>query len=245
MKKGDISDWIIIRNLLRWVKAANHAISGIQYASRTEVHLKFHLAAAFFVLLFCFALGVKKNEFIAVVLITLLVIVSEMFNSAIEAVVDLVSHGEKSPLARIAKDVSAGAVLITSAGALIVGYLILYPYFGRILAEGFWIAKHEPENIALLAVVIVTLVVIFIKNFSPEGSPLRGGFPSGHAAISFSVFTSATYLSSNLTLLITLLSLAVLVSVHRINRRIHKLLEVLVGALLGTTLTVLLFWVFY
>ena len=131
MKK--ISQLPFVRIFSRWFDAANNAINGILQAAKTQRHLKFHLLAAFSVLLFCFALGVNKYDFAVIALVTLLVIVAEMFNSALEAAVDL-STRESSELARTAKDIAAGAVLISAVGSLVTAYLILGPHIVRYLA---------------------------------------------------------------------------------------------------------------
>ena len=90
MKK--ISQWPFFRLFSRWFAAANDAINGILQAAQTQRHLKFHLLAAFSVLLFSFVIGLDKYEFAVIALVTLLVIVAEMFNSALEAAVDLTTQ---------------------------------------------------------------------------------------------------------------------------------------------------------
>ena len=81
----------VFKFIINWIESSNNAIEGILQATKTQRHIKFHLFAAFIVLLFCFVIGVEKNEFIIITLITLLVIVSEMFNTALEAIVDITS----------------------------------------------------------------------------------------------------------------------------------------------------------
>lgn len=239
-----LSNLIIYRNIVKWLKASSNAIEGILYASRTERHLKFHLFSAFCILLFCFVVGLDKIEFIIIVVITLLVIITEMINSAIEKVVDLYSR-EYNTLSKIVKDIAAGAVLITAAGAIIIGYLVLYPYIKKIFSDGFWIAKHRPENIAVLAVIIVLLVVIFLKTTIKKGEELRGGFPSGHAALSFSIFTSAYYIFENKVLLGFILFLAIIISAQRLTLKMYRIIDVIAGVLIGSLITLGLFWVFH
>ena len=56
--------WLPFINVVsRWFEAANNAIDGIMQAAKTQRHVKFHLLAAFSVLLFCFSLGLSKSEF--------------------------------------------------------------------------------------------------------------------------------------------------------------------------------------
>jgi diacylglycerol kinase (ATP) len=234
----------IIRIFANWLDSANAATEGIIHAARTQRHIKFHLIVAFFVLFFCFIIGVEKIEFIMISLITLLVIVAEMFNSSLESVVNLVSP-EKNETARIAKDISAGAVLICAIGAMIIGYLILWPYFLRMISDGFWIAKHHPENIAVLAIIIIMLTIIMLKAYLGKGHPLKGGFPSGHAATVFSIWVSSAYITGQTLVNILVLVAATAISLSRLHRKTHELLDVISGAAFGILITFLLYWIFY
>ncbi len=233
----------IIRGVLRWFRSASFAIDGILHATKSQRHIKFHLLSAFTVLFLCFVIGVTKFEFIAISMVTLLVIAAEMFNSAIEAVVDS-KTSQYNEWARIAKDVSAGAVLVCSVGAAIVGYLVLWPYMIRLLDEGPWISKHEPENIAVLALIMVMVTVILLKSYSGKGRALRGGFPSGHAALSFSVFVSVTRITDMQIVIVLFLAAALAVTLSRFFMKIHTLLELATGVVIGSGITYLLFLIF-
>lgn len=237
-------NWPFLNMIFNWIDSANAATEGIIEAARTQRHVKFHLLVAFVVLFGCFLIGVEKFEFISIALITLLVIVAEMFNSALEVVVDLTSP-EKNEKARIAKDIAAGAVLITAIGALIIGYLILWPYLIRIIRDGFWIAKHYPENIAVLAVIIIMLLVIMLKAYLGEEHPLKGGCPSGHAAVAFSIWISITYISTNTLVWIISLILAMIIASSRLMKKIHSILDIVLGAAIGILTTMALYWIFY
>lgn len=234
----------VLKLLFHWIDSANAAAEGIIEATRTQRHVKFHLIVAFIVLFGCFLIGVEKFEFIAIALITLLVIVAEMFNSSLEVVVDLKSP-ERNEKARIAKDIAAGAVLITAVGAVIIGYLILWPYFIRIVNDGFWIAKHYPENIAVLAVIVIMLTVIMLKAFLGKVHPLKGGCPSGHTAVAFSIWISITYISSNIFVLVISLIITLFIAFSRLFLNTHSILDIFVGAILGILTTFTLFWIFY
>ena len=234
----------VLKLLFHWIDSANAAAEGIIEATRTQRHVKFHLMVAFIVLFGCFLIGVEKFEFIAIALITLLVIVAEMFNSALEVVVDLKSP-ERNEKARIAKDIAAGAVLITAVGALIIGYLILWPYFIRIVNDGFWIAKHHPENIAVLAVIIIMLTVIMLKAYLIKSYTLKGGCPSGQAAVAFSIWISITHISSNKFVLFSTLFIATCIALSRLLRNTHSILDIVLGAAMGSLTTYILFWIFY
>src|SRR5688572_21842815 len=116
-----------------------------------------------------------------------LVLVAEMFNSAIEATVDLVQPNYH-PLAKFAKDIAAGAVLITTIIALTVGSLM-------ILGENRWEEikinlTSESVNLPfwprfILGCVVLIIVVVIGKGLGSRGQVLHGGLVSGHAAYGF------------------------------------------------------------
>ncbi|NVO84945.1 diacylglycerol kinase family protein [Hymenobacter terrestris] len=114
--------------LQRRMASFGHAFRGVGAALRTEVHLWFHAVATAAVLglgLYC---GLARWEWVAVALSVGAVWCAELLNTAIEAVVNLVSP-EYHPLAGRAKDVAAGAVLVMALAALVVGLLVFGPYF--------------------------------------------------------------------------------------------------------------------
>ena len=92
----------------------------------SERNAMLHLAATFFVLVLSLLLKVSTTEAIALAGAVGLVWVAEMFNSCLEKVMDIISTEEK-PEIKLIKDVSAGAVLIASGTALVIGLLIFIP----------------------------------------------------------------------------------------------------------------------
>jgi len=103
---------------------------GIAYVIRTQRNMRIHLGVAGCVLALAGAVGVSRLELAVLLLCILAVLTLEMLNTVVEAVVDLAT-GEYHPLAKIAKDVAAGAVLVMSGGAAIIGLLILGPPLAR------------------------------------------------------------------------------------------------------------------
>jgi len=229
--------------LRKWVESANFAIEGILHGARTQRHLRYHFISAAIVLFTSYLLGVSKFEFIIVSLAVILVLSAEMLNSAVEVVVDLLSP-EYSEKARIAKDIAAGAVLITAFGAAVLGYIILFPYIQMLFNKGFSVARHSKEEISLIAFILVLIAVVITKSHFGKGHPLRGGMPSGHAALAFSVWVSVTYITENFVISILCFVLAAVIAQSRIAIKIHSAWEVIAGALLGSFLTFLLFRIF-
>jgi diacylglycerol kinase (ATP) len=115
---------------LRWlvslIRSFGFAFAGIGAMLRTQRNAQIHTVATIVVALAGFFFGVSLGEWIALILSIGLVLSLEALNTALEAVVDLVSP-QPHPLAKKAKDVAAGAVLIGAIGAALVGCLIFIP----------------------------------------------------------------------------------------------------------------------
>ncbi len=227
----------------QWLKSADHAIEGILHAAKTQRHLRYHFYAAAIVLTVCYALGLTKNEFLIVALAVIAVLGAEMLNTAVEAVVDLLEP-ERHERARAAKDIAAGAVLITAFGAAVIGYIVLFPYLQRIFVRGLEIAKHAPWEISVVAIILVLIMVVLLKAYFGKGHPLSGGFPSGHAAVAFSIWVSLIYIAHSFIISALGFVLAAMIAGSRVTSGVHRPLEVVAGALLGAAVTFILFKVF-
>lgn len=226
-----------------WFETLNCAIEGILYAAKHERHVKVHFIIAAVVLVLSLFLGITGRDFILLAISITFVIFAELINSAIEYTVDLV-HEEFHPLAKAAKDVAAGAVLIASFGAALMGYIILskpFLNFSALALEGI---KRAPQQITLISLILVIIVVVIMKSHMGKGTPLHGGMPSGHSAISFAIFTSIALISMDPFIMLLTFCLAVMVSHSRLLLGIHSKAEVLTGALLGFLITLLFFQIF-
>jgi diacylglycerol kinase (ATP) len=223
--------------------SVSDAIDGIVFAVRNQPNIRIHLVAAVLTLVLSIVLGVTEVEFMIVSLVIGLVIAAELFNSAIEGAVDLITD-HYHPLAKMVKDTAAGAVLVTSVIAVIAGYLVFYKRLAGSVVEGIVIVKRAPATITMVALVLTVIVVIAAKARFGRGTPLAGGMPSGHAALSFAAFTAVALTSEDALITFLAFLLAVMVSHSRLIYRIHSLGEVVAGGLLGAILTLLLFQVF-
>ncbi|OGW73951.1 MAG: hypothetical protein A3J72_09005 [Nitrospirae bacterium RIFCSPHIGHO2_02_FULL_40_19] len=229
--------------LRKWIESANYAIEGILHAAKTERHLRYHFYAAVLILLLSLILGITRSEFIAIAIVAIIVLSVEMLNTAIEATVDIIFK-EYDNRAKIIKDIAAGAVLTASIGAAVVGYIIFLPYLKNTFENGLKIAKHSREDVAIISFVVLLILVIITKTFFGKGSPLRGGMPSGHAAVAFSIWAAITFLTEAFLPSFLILILAVLVAQSRVSIGVHKPWEVILGALLGSVVTFFLFKLF-
>jgi len=227
----------------QWLQSANFAVEGILHAAKTQRHVRYHFFSAAAVLLLSYILGVSRIEFLIISLSVIVVLLAEMFNTAIESIVDIVSPGH-SEKARIAKDISAVAVLLTAFGAVVIGYVILFPYLEDVFHRGLHVTKHSKEEIALIAFIIVLIVVVITKAYFGKGLPLRGGMPSGHAALAFSVWVAITYITENFIVSILCFVIAALIAHSRVATGAHTIWEVILGSLMGASVTFLLFRLF-
>jgi diacylglycerol kinase len=108
------------------------AFAGLAHAWRTQRHLRIHVGIGLLALVFGAALGLDPAEWAVLLLTITAVLVLEMLNTVIESAVDLASPGYH-PLAKVAKDVAAGAVLVAALGSVAVGGALFLPRLWRLL----------------------------------------------------------------------------------------------------------------
>ena len=171
------------------------------------------------------------------------VIFAELINTAIETVVDLyvdVYH----PKAKIAKDVAAGGVVITTINALIVAYFL---FFDKIADIGLTFIEHvtnSPVHVAFSAMMITIIAVLALIAYAKTNKHkgLNEKFiPSGHATIAFAANTIIWLLTDNIVILILGLVMAILVAESRIAAKEHKLSEVIFSGCFGTAMVLMLY----
>jgi len=105
--------------------ALRYAFAGIKHTAMRERNFRIQTFIAILTLAFCFVFRVEGWQFLAVVLSIFFVLAMELVNTAVEAAVDLVCDNKPHPLAKIAKDAAAGAVLLASFQAIIVGAIVI------------------------------------------------------------------------------------------------------------------------
>ncbi len=225
----------------------NFAFEGIIHVLRTQRNMRVHFAAATAVLVAAIAVGVDRVELIALLLAIAFVLIAEMINSALESAID-VATTSFDPLAKLAKDVAAGAVLIATITAVSVGYLVFSSHVEEPSSRLLDTIREGPAELTLIALVLTTIIVIAVKAYTGRGTPLRGGLPSGHAALAFAGWMATTLIlgdSSHRFLVSTLaLIMALLVAQTRIESGVHSALEVTFGSVIGALVTLALFQLF-
>ncbi|HVL40387.1 MAG TPA: diacylglycerol kinase [Fimbriimonadaceae bacterium] len=219
------------------------AVSGLVYTFKTQRHMRFHFYVVLVVMLMGVFFNLGLREMLVLLFTISLVIVAEMFNSAIEATVDLVQPSYH-PLAKFAKDIAAGAVLITTLLALVVGSLV-------ILGESRWedikvSLTSDALGVPVVPRIILGLFVVFVivvigKGLGKRGQVLRGGMVSGHAAMGFFLASAIMFMTDQFVVTALAILLAGIIAQSRWEAKIHSVFELTLGAAVGTLLALVLF----
>jgi diacylglycerol kinase (ATP) len=222
----------------------NYAIEGIVYALRTQRNMRIHVAAAVLTLVGALILGLDRTSLAAIVFAISLVFVAELINTAVEAAVDVAIDGF-DPLAKTAKDVAAGAVLVASVVAVVVGFVV---FFGRasVTADVLFVRVSEaPVYLTIIALGLTSLAVLASKAFSRTGTFASGGWPSGHTATATGIASIIGYTTHSAKIMVLSLFIAALVAQSRVEAEIHTIPQVILGALLGFLVATAVFQVFW
>lgn len=233
-----------IKKVNKVIDSFNYAIEGIVYAVRTQRNMRIHLVATLVVLSLCFFYDLSRVELLILTITITMVLVGEMINTAIEFAIDATTN-YYHPLAKLAKNVSAGAVLITAINALFVGYIIFLDRLKPIAFTVIKKIKNSDPYMIFLILAIVSIATLIVKAIFGEGTPLKGGMPSGHSAIGFSIATIIAIVTEEPTVIILSYLMASLLAQSRVDSKVHSIIEVIAGAIFGILLTLLIFRIFY
>lgn len=226
-----------------------HAFEGLSHVLWTQKHVRTQLFIVVLALLLCYAMQLDVIKVLFVLSAIALVLLAELFNTAIEVVVNMITESYH-PLAKVAKDVAAAGVLIASMYALIVAGGIFFSspkihlvFSGTQLLKESLHHQPQPLMVLLLCFLVLSILVVLGKSRKDHGSILRGGAVSGHTAVAFMLFSAiAIYSGFQLKFSIPALLLAILVAQSRVEGKIHTVREVLWGAIIALVLmTVLVF----
>jgi diacylglycerol kinase (ATP) len=229
------------------LESFNYAFQGVIHVVRTQRNMRIHLLVATLVLVAALVSDVSRLELIALLIAISFVLIAEMVNSAIEAAVDIASTSF-DPMAKLAKDVAAGAVLIAAINAIAVGYLVFSGALAERSSRLLDRLSETPAELTVIALVLTIIIVIATKALTGRGTPLRGGLPSGHAAVAFAGWMAVTlvlddtehrFLVSSLAFV-----MALLVAQSRVESGVHTTVETVMGGVLGALVTLAVFQLF-
>ena len=211
-----------------------HAVEGVIHTFRTQRNMRFHFFTVAVVLLSGLLFRLERVEMLVLLFTSSLVLIAEMFNTAVEVVVDMITTSYH-PAAKFAKDIAAGAVLIASINAIVVG-CVLFLWNGR--PEQLRLRLQEPPTLYVFITAFLLLLILLVvwKVMGEKGTLLQGGVVSGHSAIAFFLATTVLFVANNTFAAILALLLALLVAQSRVEARIHTVQEVVIGAVLALSL---------
>jgi diacylglycerol kinase (ATP) len=225
------------------IESFNYAIEGLIHVLRTQRNMRIHFAVAVIVIVLAVVVGVSRIELIALLISIAFVLIAEMINTAIEGAIDAATTSF-DPMAKLSKDIAAGAVLIAALNAVAVGYLVFAGKAADNSARVLDRIRDAPAEITLIALVLTIFIVIATKAWTGKGTPLRGGLPSGHAALAFAGWMAATYIvgdSHRFVVSALTFIMALLVAQTRVESGIHSAAEVAYGGALGALVTLSVF----
>ncbi|NLY21229.1 MAG: phosphatase PAP2 family protein [Tissierellia bacterium] len=237
MKKNDN------KKRIKLIDSFNYAVNGIITAVGTERNMKIHYATAIIVLTLSLFFDLSRVEFMILLLTISLVIVSELINTAIEKTIDMITE-EYHPIAKIVKDISAGAVLIAAVNSVIVGYLLFFEKLdslGNILLLKIRNSSTHMTIIAIMLVLIFTIGFKMLFYKKRGGTHFQGGAVSGHSALGFCIATIIATMTTNTMATALSYILALLIAESRVEGGIHTTGEVVAGGVLGLLVGILIF----
>jgi diacylglycerol kinase (ATP) len=225
----------------RLVESFNCAIEGVIYVLRTQRNMRIHFAAAGLVIVAAIVFSIPRVEFLLVCAAIFFVLFAEMVNTAAELTIDMISE-TYHPMARLVKDIGAGAVLLASVNSIIIGYLVFTKQIERRALIGTDFIRSLPAYVSFLSLMVVIVVTVILKIIIHRGTPMMGGMPSVHSAVAFSAATIVLLMvPGSFAVIILAYFLALMVVQGRIAAGIHTLTEVIIGALIGSLITCALY----
>lgn len=153
------------RNL---IESFSNSVNGIIYTVKTEKNMRIHTVAAAIILLLSLFYHLAAVEMILLVFTITLVLVCEMINTAVEIVVDIIVD-VYHPKAKNAKDVAAGAVLVSASASVIVGYYVFLKRIEPALKYILISLKHWPILIILIIIASLIIIVFLVKSLIKNG----------------------------------------------------------------------------
>ncbi|MGM0498679.1 MAG: diacylglycerol kinase [Bacillota bacterium] len=229
--------------ILKTIESFNYAIAGLIHAIRTQKNMQIHLIAAIFVLVFSLLFDLSRVELSLVIIAISLVIFAELINTAVEIIIDILTQ-DYSFKARIAKNISAAAVVVAAGNAIFIAYLVFFKKAQELSLNLIFNLRHEPLHLIFINLFLIFILVITLKSVFSSGTPLKGGIISGHSALAASVVLIIWFLTESLLAFSLALILAFLTVQSRLEAGTHSLKEIFLGILLGSFITIFIFYFF-
>lgn len=228
-----------MKDIRKFRRSFRYAYEGLKYALSTQQNMQFHFMVAFAALLLAIVFELPKTEILFVLLAVTLVVVCELINTAVEKAVDL-AMPDRHPLAKIAKDVAAAAVLVSAVFAAIVGMIVFYEPIDRLVRQaGTASSELTPGLIWTLVALVAIMAIAAQTRFSDRRYLLR---PSLLTAVSFALSTFIALLSSKTLVALIGYCLSVQLTFVLYEKKQRQLPSLAVGAAVGVAMTLLAYY---
>lgn len=229
-----------------FLQAVGNAVNGIVYCATTQSNITKQLILGTIVMILSLFYNFTTAEFLCLTFAVFFVIFAEFINTAIETIVDLYVD-TFHPKAKIAKDVGAGAVVLTAINAIIVAYFLFFKEteIGPMADSIFNQMVSSPKHLTFVAIILTVIAIMAMKGAFKKRDISRGvkeeGFlPSGQSALTFAVLTAIWINSKNLIVFCLALILSIMVVGNRLyNKKTFG--EVLFGSFMGVLIVLLVY----
>lgn len=221
--------------------AMHYAINGIIGAFKSERNLRIHYLIGMCVFLFSLFFDFTKTEFACLCLTVGFVIFAEMINTAVEAVVDLLTDTYNEH-AKVAKDVAAGGVLLSSGVAVVVAYFLFIDKITDATTVLLDTILESPVHILATILFIVVLAVVILKGiYKEKNKKYIRSFPSARITVSCAMAMYAWLITKSGIVAAISFSLCFMIAQMKLERRTTTIVQAILSGLLGILLVIIVF----
>lgn len=221
--------------------ACKNAVNGIIYGTTTQSNVKKQLVIIACVMLISLFFNLSKVEFICLIFAVVLIIFAEMINTAVETIVDLCTE-IYHPKAKIAKDVAAGAVVITALNAVIVAYFLFFDKIGEIGNSIYKTVINSPTYLAFVVIALLIIIAVALKAAKIKEKKTNQELIVSCQSMLASAAVVATWIvTENLVALSFAVILAVMICMNRVQSKQRTVVEVILGVMIGILVTILMY----
>lgn len=220
--------------------ALKHALDGVIRAFKTERNLRIDYVIGLFVLICSLFFDFTKTEFACLCLTIGFVIFSEMINSTVEYIVDLITD-KYDDRAKAAKDIAAGGVLISSVVAVVVAFFLFSDKLT--MATTSVISTIFSSNIYILFTIIFAVIIlaVILKGVIGKGSSYALAYPSARVALAFGLTTYAYIITRSLVVGGIAFILSIIIAQIRIENTKIRPIYMIISAIIGILVVLIIY----
>ena len=228
-----------------FIQACNNAVNGIVYCATTQTNVKKELILGTIVMILSLFYDFTSAEFLSLTFAVFFVIFAELVNTAIETIVDLVID-VYHPKAKIAKDIGAGAVVLSAVNAVIVAYFLFFKETNLTEVSNSIFSQMigSSTHLTFVAIILTVIAIIVMKAVVEERRLISGVkstfIPSGQSALAFAILTAIWINSRDPVIFCLALILSILIVGNRMNDA-RTIGEVIFGAFMGMLVVLMVY----